>query len=69
VATRALDRVLRSLHVWVPQLVQGRPQRRLLGRLRAGPMATPRRRTGWAPASIWWWDDDKAQALRDAGAL
>ncbi|MDN5567288.1 MAG: extracellular solute-binding protein [Paracoccus sp. (in: a-proteobacteria)] len=62
----ALDRALRSLHFWVPQWYNannlvayydqyGRPEN--LPPYALGEM------------DFWWYDADKAQALRDAGAL
>ncbi|MEO1911630.1 MAG: extracellular solute-binding protein [Paracoccus sp. (in: a-proteobacteria)] len=62
----ALDRALRSLHLWVPQWYNanhlvayydqfGRPE--TLPPYALGEM------------DFWWYDADKAQALRDAGAL
>lgn len=66
VAVRALDRVLRSLHIWVPQWynkfhniayfdVFGRPE------------ALPP--FGMGQMDIWWYDEAKAARLKAAGAL
>ena len=67
-AVHALDRVLRAMHVWVPQWYKGvhtiayfdmydRPYT---------DMAPP---YGMGELSIWWYNAEKAQALKDAGAL
>ncbi|MEM6760803.1 MAG: extracellular solute-binding protein [Pseudomonadota bacterium] len=68
VAVKALDRVLRSLHIWVPQWYKGSHNiayRDVFGR----PYTDTPPPLSLGTASIWWWDEDKAQALRDAGAL
>lgn len=67
-AVRALDRVLRSLHVWVPQWYKGVHNVAhfdVFGR----PYDDTPPPYGLGELSIWWYDEDKAAALRDAGAL
>ncbi|WP_375259192.1 extracellular solute-binding protein [Citreimonas sp.] len=67
-ATRALDRVLRSLHIWVPQWYKGEHNiayRDVFGR----PYDDDPPSQGLGTTTIWWWDEQKADALRQAGAL
>lgn len=67
-AVRALDRVLRSMHIWVPQWYKGEHNiayRDTFGR----PYTNNPPPLSMGQSSIWWWDEDKAQVLRDAGAL
>jgi microcin C transport system substrate-binding protein len=67
-AVQALDRVLRSMHIWVPQWYKGTHQvayRDVFGR----PYTDTPPPLAMGESSIWWWDEDKAQKLRDAGAL
>ncbi|WP_316015256.1 extracellular solute-binding protein [Roseobacter sp. HKCCA0434] len=65
VRVRALDRVLRSLHIWIPQFYSGKHFIAYLD-VYGQPEVQP-------PYSIgtggWWWDEERAQELRDAGAL
>lgn len=64
VAARALDRVLRSLHIWVPNWYKGAYHLAywdVFGR----PDEPPLYSRGDA---YWWWDEDRAAALRAAGA-
>ncbi|QIK42151.1 ABC transporter substrate-binding protein [Pontibrevibacter nitratireducens] len=65
VRVRALDRVLRSLHIWIPQFYSGRHFIAYLD-VYSRPEVQP-------PFSIntdaWWWDEDKAEVLRAAGVL
>lgn len=68
VAVRALDRVLRSMHLWVPQWYKGEHNiayRDVFGR----PYTDTPPPLAMGQSSIWWWDEEKAQALRAAGAL
>ncbi|MEM9011604.1 MAG: extracellular solute-binding protein [Pseudomonadota bacterium] len=65
-AVRALDRVLRALHIWVPHWYKGVHHvayRDVFGR----PEALPPYSIG--TTDFWWWDADKAARLRAAGAL
>jgi microcin C transport system substrate-binding protein len=67
-AVRALDRVLRAMHIWVPQWYKGAHNiayRDVFGR----PYTDTPPPLSMGESSIWWWDEDKAQKLRDAGAL
>lgn len=68
VAVRALDRVLRSMHIWVPQWYKGVHNIAYLDVFGRPYTDTPPP-LSLGTSSIWWWDEDKAQALRDAGAL
>lgn len=62
---RALDRVLRAKHIWVPNWSKGAhwiAHWDVFGR--------PERKPPFDRGDqLWWWDDDKHQALRAAGAL
>ncbi|MBS0125301.1 extracellular solute-binding protein [Thetidibacter halocola] len=67
-AVKALDRVLRSMHIWVPQWYKGVHNiayRDAFGR----PYTDTPPPLSLGVESIWWWDEDKARALRAAGAL
>jgi microcin C transport system substrate-binding protein len=62
---RALDRVLRAMHIWVPHWFKGEhfvAYWDVFGR----PEAKPPYDRG---DEFWWWDEDKYQALRAQGAL
>ncbi|EIE53108.1 peptide ABC transporter substrate-binding protein [Salipiger aestuarii] len=67
VAVHALDRVLRALHIWVPQFYKGVHNIAYLD-VYDRPSDTPPAQ-GLGNMSIWWWDDAKADALRAAGKL
>ncbi len=67
-AVNALDRVLRSMHIWVPQWYKGEHNIAYLD-VFARPYDDTPPPLAMGQSSIWWWDEDKAQALRDAGAL
>jgi microcin C transport system substrate-binding protein len=65
VRVRALDRVLRAKHIWVPNWFKGAhwiAHWDVFGR----PDQKPPYDRG---DQFWWWDEDKYQALQDAGAL
>lgn len=67
-AVRALDRVLRAMHLWVPQWYKGEHNiayRDVFGR----PYTDTPPPLAMGQTSIWWWDEEKAQALRAAGKL
>jgi len=67
-AVRALDRVLRALHIWVPQWYKGSHNiayRDVFGR----PYTDTPPPLSLGNTTIWWYDSDKAEALRAAGAL
>ena len=67
-AVRALDRVLRSMHIWVPQWYKG--EHNIAYRdVYARPYTDNPPPLGLGVSSIWWWDADRAAELRDAGAL
>ncbi|MEM8555142.1 MAG: extracellular solute-binding protein [Pseudomonadota bacterium] len=68
VAVRTLDRVLRAMHVWVPQWYKGAHNiayRDVFGR----PYTDTPPTYGLGVTSIWWYDQDKADRLRTEGAL
>lgn len=67
VAVHALDRVLRALHIWVPQWYKGEHNIAYLDVYDRPNDAPPPQ--GLGNMSIWWWDDAKADALRAAGKL
>ncbi|MDO6585395.1 extracellular solute-binding protein [Salipiger sp. 1_MG-2023] len=67
VAVHALDRVLRALHIWVPQWYKGVHNIAYLD-VYDRPSDTPPPQ-GLGEMSIWWWDTAKADALRAAGKL
>ncbi|WP_425099750.1 extracellular solute-binding protein [Tropicibacter sp. S64] len=67
-AVKALDRVLRAMHIWVPQWAKGVHNiayRDVFDR----PYTDNPPPLSMGESSIWWWDEQKAQRLRDAGAL
>ncbi len=65
-AVRALDRVLRALHIWVPNWYKGTHTIAYLD-LFGRPETLPPFDMG--AGDFWWWDADKAAALQAAGAL
>ncbi|RED14237.1 extracellular solute-binding protein [Pontivivens insulae] len=65
VRVRALDRVLRSMHLWVPQFYSGQhfiAYRDVYER----PETKPPFALG---TGTWWWNEERAEELRAAGAL
>lgn len=68
VAVRALDRVLRSMHIWVPQWYKGVHNIAYIDAFGRPYTDTPPP-LSLGTSSIWWWDEDKAAKLREAGAL
>jgi microcin C transport system substrate-binding protein len=67
-AVHALDRVLRAMHVWVPQWYKG--VHNIAWRdVFARPYTDTPPPGGLGVTSIWWWDEDKAAALQAAGGL
>ena len=58
---RALDRVLRAEHIWVPHWSKGQPLGRLLGCLWQTADEAPYDR---AIFDTWWYDAEKAKTLR-----
>lgn len=68
VAVRALDRVLRAMHIWVPQWYKGVHNIAYIDVYERPYVDTPPP-FGLGVASIWWWNEEKAKALRAAGAL
>lgn len=67
-AVRALDRVLRSMHVWVPQWYKAEHNIAFLD-VFSRPYSDNPPPLGLGATSIWWWDEEKADRLRAAGAL
>ncbi|SNR63373.1 extracellular solute-binding protein [Puniceibacterium sediminis] len=67
-AVHALDRVLRAMHVWIPQWYKGSHTIAYFDQYDR-PYADTPPPFGMGEASIWWYNAEKAQALRDAGAL
>ncbi|SOH92513.1 microcin C transport system substrate-binding protein [Monaibacterium marinum] len=65
VRVRALDRVLRSLHIWIPQFYSGRHFVAYLDVYGQPEIQAPYS----IGTNAWWWDAEKADALRAAGAL
>jgi len=68
VAVRALDRVLRALHIWVPQWYKPVHNIAYFDMFERPYTDTPPP-NGVGEASIWWFNPDKAKALKDAGAF
>lgn len=66
VAVRALDRSLRAMHIWVPNWFKGSHTIAYLD-LFGRPAQLPPYSLG--ETDLWWWDEGKAAALRQAGAL
>ena len=67
-AVRALDRVLRSMHIWVPQWYKGVHNIAYLDVYDRPYTDTPPP-LSIGTGSIWWWSEEKAEKLRAAGAL
>ncbi|MEP4248307.1 extracellular solute-binding protein [Tateyamaria sp.] len=68
VAVKALDRALRSLHIWVPQWYKGSHNisyRDVFGR----PYSENPPPLSLGVESIWWWDQARADELKASGAL
>ena len=68
VAVKALDRALRSLHIWVPQWYKGSHNisyRDVFGR----PYTENPPPLSLGVESIWWWDQARAEELKASGAL
>ncbi len=67
-AVNALDRVLRAMHIWVPQWYKGEHNVAYLD-VYSRPYTDTPPPLSMGETSIWWYDEEKAQTLRDAGAL
>lgn len=65
-AVRALDRSLRAMHIWVPNWHKGSHTVAYLD-LFGRPESLPPYSMG--AVDLWWWDQEKAARLREAGAL
>lgn len=68
VAVSALDRVLRAMHIWVPQWYKPEHNIAYFDMYERPYTDTPPR-NGLGETSIWWFNPDKAAALRAAGAI
>ncbi|MEC3861980.1 extracellular solute-binding protein [Mesobacterium sp. TK19101] len=68
VAVRALDRVLRAMHIWVPQWYKGEHNIAYLD-VYERPYTDNPPPLALGEMSIWWYSEEKAQALKDAGAF
>ncbi|MGY9046574.1 MAG: extracellular solute-binding protein [Rhodobacterales bacterium] len=67
-AVHALDRVLRAMQIWIPQWYKGTHTIAYFDQYDRPYTDTPPP-FGMGEMSIWWYNAEKAQALRDAGAL
>ncbi len=67
-AVSALDRVLRAMHIWVPQWYKGEHNIAYFDMYERPYTDTPPP-NGMGELSIWWFNPEKAQALRAAGAI
>ena len=68
VAVKVLDRVLRSMHIWVPQWYNPVHNIAYLDMYERPYTDTPPK-TSLGEMSIWWYNPEKAAALRAAGAF
>lgn len=68
VAVKALDRTLRALHIWVPQWYKASHNIAYFDMFERPYSDTPPM-TSLGETSIWWFNADKAEALRAAGVL
>lgn len=67
-AVKALDRVLRAMHIWVPQWYK--PVHNIAYfDMYERPYTDNPPAISLGEMSIWWFNPEKAQALKDAGAL
>ncbi|MEL6234668.1 MAG: extracellular solute-binding protein [Pseudomonadota bacterium] len=66
IAVRALDRVLRAMHIWVPHWYKGTHTIAYFD-LYEHPEVIPPYSMG--EVSVWWYNEEKAAALREAGAI
>ena len=67
-AVNALDRVLRALHIWVPQWYKPVHNIAYFDMYERPYTDTPPLYS-MGEMSIWWYNSEKAQALKDAGAF
>lgn len=67
-AVSALDRVLRAMHIWVPQWYKGEHNIAYFDMYERPYTDTPPP-NGMGELSIWWFNPEKAQALRASGAI
>ncbi|MDX5401764.1 MAG: extracellular solute-binding protein, partial [Rhodobacterales bacterium] len=67
-AVSALDRVLRAMHIWVPQWYKGEHNIAYFD-MYERPYTDNPPPNGMGELSIWWFNPEKAQALRASGAI
>lgn len=67
-AVKALDRSLRAMHIWVPQWYKGVHNIAYLD-MYDRPYTDNPPPFGMGEMSIWWYNAEKAQALKEAGAF
>ncbi|MGA0827569.1 MAG: extracellular solute-binding protein [Gemmobacter sp.] len=67
-AVRALDRALRAMHIWVPQWYKGTHTIAYLDMFDR-PYTDNPPPASLGESSIWWFNAEKAEALRAAGAI
>lgn len=68
VAVKALDRVLRAMHIWVPQWYNPKHNIAYFDVFERPYTDTPPK-TSLGELSIWWYNPEKAAALKAAGAF
>ncbi len=68
VAVKALDRVLRAMHIWVPQWHNSKHNIAYFDIFERPYTDTPPK-TSLGEMSIWWYNPEKAAALKAAGAF
>jgi len=68
VAVKALDRVLRAMHIWVPQWYKPSHNIAYYNMFERPYKDTPPK-TSLGELSIWWYNPEKAAALKAAGAF
>lgn len=67
-AVKALDRVLRAMHIWVPQWYKAKHNIAYYNMFERPYTDTPPK-TSLGELSIWWYNPEKAAALKAAGAF
>ena len=68
VAVKTLDRVLRAMHIWVPQWYK--PEHNIAYfDMYERPYGMDAPMNGMGEASIWWFNPEKEAALKAAGAI
>ncbi|QIZ82599.1 ABC transporter substrate-binding protein [Thalassovita gelatinovora] len=67
-AVKALDRVLRAMHIWVPQWFKASHNIAYFD-MYDRPYGDTPPKTSLGEMGLWWFNPDKYQALKDAGAI